>query len=99
MLVNSIYEASTDECNSQVEEIENIIHKYTDGDHFGYITGEGALYKDLIETTKVDFTVTSAISIIAVFIVIAVVFKSLSIPFILVLSIEVAIWINQGRII
>lgn len=96
MLVNSIYEASTDECNSQVEEIENIIHKYTDGDHFGYITGEGALYKDLIETTKVDFTVTSAISIIAVFIVIAVVFKSLSIPFILVLSIEVAIWINQG---
>lgn len=96
MLVNSVYEASTDECNKQVEEIENIIHKYTVGDQFGYITGEGALYKDLIETTKIDFTVTNIISIIAVFIVIAVVFKSISIPFILVLSIEVAIWINQG---
>lgn len=96
ILANSIYEASTDECNSQVEEIENIIHKYTGTDHYGYITGEGALYKDLIETTKVDFAVTSVISIIAVFVVIAIVFKSISIPFILILAIEVAIWINQG---
>lgn len=96
MLVNSIYEASTDKCNAQVEEIEDIIHKYTDNEHYGYITGEGALYKDLIKTTKVDFAVTSIISIVAVFIVIAVVFKSISIPFILILAIEVAIWINQG---
>lgn len=96
MLVNSVYEASTDECNKQVENIEDIIHKYATGDHYGYITGEGALYKDLVETTKVDFTVTSIISIVAVFIVIAFVFKSFSIPFILILAIEVAIWINQG---
>lgn len=96
MLVNSIYEASTDKCNAQVEEIESIIHKYTDNEHYGYITGEGALYKDLIKTTKVDFAVTSIISIVAVFIVIAAVFKSISIPFILILAIEVAIWINQG---
>lgn len=96
MLVNSVYEASTDECNSQVEEIENIIQSYTDSEHYGYITGEGALYKDLIETTKFDFAVTNLISIIAVFIVIALVFKSISIPFILILAIEVAIWINQG---
>lgn len=96
MLVNSIYEASTDECNSQVEEIENIIQSYTDGEHYGYITGEGALYKDLIETTKFDFAVTNLISIIAVFVVIALVFKSVSIPFILIFAIEVAIWINQG---
>lgn len=96
MLVNSVYEASTEESNNQVKEIENIISKYTVGDHYGYITGEGALYKDLIETTKVDFAVTSAISIIAVFVVIAVTFKSFSIPFLLVLAIEVAIWINQG---
>lgn len=96
MLVNSIYEASTDKCNAQVEAIEDIIHKYTDNEHYGYITGEGALYKDLIKTTKVDFAVTSIISIVAVFIVIAAVFKSISIPFILILAIEVAIWINQG---
>lgn len=96
MLVNSIYESSTDECNSQVEEIESIVQKYTGSEHYGYVTGEGALYKDLIETTKVDFAVTSIISIIAVFIVIAIVFKSISIPFILILAIEVAIWINQG---
>lgn len=96
MLVNSTYEASTDECNAQVEEIEDIVHKYTGSEHYGYVTGEGALYKDLIETTKVDFAVTSFISIIAVFIIVAFVFKSISIPFILVLAIEVAIWINQG---
>lgn len=96
MLVNSIYESSTDECNSQVEEIDNIVQRYAGSDHYGYVTGEGALYKDLIETTKVDFAVTSIISIIAVFIVIAIVFKSISIPFILILAIEVAIWINQG---
>lgn len=96
MLVNSIYEASTDESNAQVEEIEDIIHQYADGEHFGYITGEGALYKDLIKTTKVDFTVTSAISILAVFIVIAFVFKSVTIPVILILGIEVSIWINEG---
>lgn len=96
MLVNSIYEASTDECNAQVEAIEDIVHKYTDSPHYGYVTGEGALYKDLIQTTKVDFAVTSVISIIAVFIIVAFVFKSITIPFILVLAIEVAIWINQG---
>ncbi len=91
MLVNSIYESSTDECNSQVEEIDNIVQKYAGSDHYGYVTGEGALYKDLIETTKVDFAVTSIISIIAVFIVIAIVFKSITIPFILILAIEVEI--------
>lgn len=96
MLVNSIYEASTDESNAQVEEIEDIIHRYTDDEHYGYITGEGALYKDLIKTTKVDFTVTSAISIVAVFLVIAFVFKSATIPVVLILAIEVAIWINEG---
>lgn len=96
MLVNSIYEASTDESNAQVEEIEDIIHRYTDSEHYGYITGEGALYKDLIQTTKVDFTVTSIISIVAVFLVIALVFKSVTIPVILILGIEVAIWINEG---
>lgn len=96
MLVNSIYESSTDKCNEQVEKIENIVQKYTGSEHYGYVTGEGALYKDLIETTKVDFAVTSLISIIAVFIVIAIVFKSISIPFILIIAIEVAIWINQS---
>lgn len=93
MLANSIYEASTDESNEQVAQIQKIVKQY---DSNGYVTGEGALYKDLIETTKVDFIVTNIISIVAVFIVIAITFKSISIPIILISSIELAIWINES---
>lgn len=93
MLANSIYEASTDESNEQVNKIQSIVKKY---DSNGYVTGEGALYKDLIETTKVDFIVTNIVSILAVFIVIAITFKSITIPIILISSIELAIWINES---
>ncbi|MDD6275454.1 MAG: MMPL family transporter [Clostridia bacterium] len=93
MLVNSIYEAATDESNNQVEQIDSIIKKY---DSNGYITGEGALYNDMIDVTKTDFTVTNIISIAAIFILLLILFKSVSIPIIIILTIELAIWINEG---
>ena len=93
MLATSVYEAATDESNAQVEEMTKIIKEY---DSKGYITGEGAMYNDLVGVTKVDFAVTSIISIAAIFILIAVIFKSVSIPVILIASIELAIFINEA---
>ena len=93
MLVNSAYEAATEPSNIQVEKMYSIIKEY---DEDAYITGEGAMYSDMIDITNVDFIVTSIISIVAVFILISVIFKSKSIPLILVASIEFAIMINQA---
>ncbi len=91
IMVNSVYSPATDECNAQLDELTDIVKSY---DPDGYVTGEAPMYKDLISVTDKDFIVTNIISIAAIFIVIALVFKSISIPFILVLSIEFAIWIN-----
>lgn len=93
MLANSEYDAATDEANAQVEEMYSIVKSC---DPEGYITGEGAMYNDMIGITSTDFTVTSIISILAIFILIAVVFKSVSIPAILIASIELAILINES---
>ena len=70
-----------------------ILHEY---DPAAMITGEGAMYRDLIDTTAVDFTVTNYISIAAIFLIIAIVFQSITIPAVLVATIELAIFINQG---
>lgn len=91
MIVNSVYSPTTDECNAQLIEITDTVKKY---DANAYVTGEAPMYKDLIEVTNRDFIITNIISIAAVFILIAIIFKSFSIPLILVLSIEFAIWIN-----
>ena len=91
MVVNSVYSPTTDECNEQLAQIDTIIKKY---DPNAYVTGEAPMYRDLIDVTARDFIVTNIISIAAIFILIAIIFKSISIPFILVLSIELAIWIN-----
>lgn len=93
MLANSIYDAATDKSNAQVEEINRIIKEY---DKKNYITGEGAMYNDMIDITRIDFTVTSIVSILAIFILIAIIFKSYSIPAILIASIELAILINEA---
>ena len=90
-MVNSKYATATDELNAQVDELNTIVHKY---DPNAYVTGEGAISKDLIEVTNTDFTVTSIISIAAIFILIALTLKSISLPILLVLSIELAIWLN-----
>lgn len=91
MIVNSVYSPTTDECNAQLVKITDTVKKYDPG---AYVTGEAPMYKDLIEVTNRDFIITNIISIAAVFILIAIIFKSFSIPLILVLSIEFAIWIN-----
>lgn len=91
IMVNSAYGAATDELNTQLTQMENIVKRY---DENALITGEGALTKDLITTTDRDFLVTSILSVAAIFILIAICFKSVSLPILLVLSIELAIWIN-----
>ncbi|MBR5113501.1 MAG: MMPL family transporter [Clostridia bacterium] len=91
MMVNSVYTPSSDEENEQVDILTGIMKKY---DPDGYLTGEGAMSKDLITVTDKDFKVTSIISIAAIFLLIAIIFKSISVPILLVAGIELAIFIN-----
>ena len=93
MLVASEYASATDEVNVQCDEINKIIKKYDDS---AMLIGEAPCTKDLIEITDVDFRNVSIISIGAIFIIIAFVFKSISLPIILVSVIEFAIFINMG---
>lgn len=81
LLVNSEYRAATDQLNTQIAQIKDIVHKY---DKNGMITGEGALTKDLVEIADVDFKRVSIASITAVFAIILLLFMSISIPIILV---------------
>ena len=91
MMINSEYGAATDELTAQLVKMDAIVKSY---DQNAYITGEGAITQGLIDTTDVDFAVTAVLSIAAIFVLIAICFKSPSLPVILVLSIELAIWIN-----
>ncbi|MBQ3281100.1 MAG: MMPL family transporter [Eubacterium sp.] len=93
ILVNSEYRVSTDECNRQVDEIKAITHKY---DKTSSVIGEGPATKDLIELTSKDFRNVNIISIGAVFLIIFLVLKSWTLPFILILVIEFAIYVNLG---
>ena len=93
MLINSAYTVATDECNAQIDAINAILKKY---DPNGMLIGEGPCTKDLIQVTDRDFTVVSWISIAAIFVIILLVFKSISLPIILVSVIEFAIFINLG---
>ena len=93
MLVSSEYMTASDEVNAQIDEINNIVKKYDDT---AMVIGEAPCTKDLIEITDTDFARVSAISIIAIFVIIALVFKSISLPIILVSVIEFGIFINMG---
>lgn len=90
-LVNSKFDPATPELTAQLQQMEQIVKSY---DPNAYITGEGAIEQGLIDTTDRDFAVTAALSVAAIFILIAIVFKSVTLPIILVLSIELAIWLN-----
>lgn len=90
-LVNSKFDPATPELTAQLQQMEQIVKSY---DPNAYITGEGAIEQGLIDTTDRDFAVTAVLSVAAIFILIAVVFKSVTLPIILVLSIELAIWLN-----
>ncbi len=93
MLVNSSYETASNEVAEQLQQITSIVKAY---DPDALITGEAAMTEDLIQTTAVDFNVTNYISIAAIFLIVMVVFKSLSVPVVLVAVIEFAIFLNQG---
>ena len=93
ILVQSEYKVATDEVNRQCTQLNSIVKKY---DSSAMLIGEAPCTKDLITITDKDFKVVSAISIIAIFIIIALVFKSISLPVILVAVIEFAIFINLG---
>ena len=93
MMVNSSCSPATDEVAAQLDQMTAILDEY---DPDAMITGEGAMYRDLIDTTSVDFTVANYLSIAAILVLVALVFKSLSVPVVLVAAIELAIFINQG---
>ena len=93
LLINSEYKVAGDEVNDQIDSLNSVIKRY---DSSAMLIGEAPCMKDMIETTGHDFEVVNAVSIIAIFIIIAVVEKSISLPFILIAVIELAIFINLG---
>lgn len=92
-LISSEYKTASDEVNNQCDELNNIIKKY---DSKSMLVGEAPCTKDLITTTDKDFKIVNLISIIAILIIIAIVFRSVSLPVILVAVIEFAIFINMA---
>ena len=93
ILIGSEYEVASDDVNEQISKLNNIVSKY---DPEGMLIGEAPATKDLIEITNRDFKVVSILSIAAIFLIIALTFKSISLPVILVAVIELAIMINLG---
>lgn len=93
ILVNSTYEVASDELNSQIDKVNDITKKY---DPDAIIAGEGSLTKDLVEIADHDFLVVNYLSIIIIFILMLIVLKSFSLPVILVLVIEFAIFANMA---
>ncbi len=93
LLVNSEYKVASDLVNDQLDQLNAILKKY---DPTGMLIGEAPCMKDMIETTGHDFQVVNAVSIVAIFVIILIVEKSLSLPFILISVIELAIFINLG---
>ena len=93
LLINSEYKVASDNVNEQIDKLNTILKKY---DKSGMLIGEAPCMKDMIDTTSHDFKVVNTISIIAIFLIIAFVERSISLPFILISVIEVAIFINLG---
>ncbi len=93
LLINSEYKVASDNVNNQIDELNAVLKKY---DQKGMLIGEAPCMKDMIQTTDRDFKVVNAVSIVAIFVIIAIVEKSISLPFILIAVIELAIFINLG---
>ena len=93
LLINSEYKVASDKVNQQIDELNAILKKY---DENGMLIGEAPCMKDMIETTDHDFQVVNAVSILAIFVIILLVEKSISLPFLLIAVIELAIFINLG---
>ncbi len=93
LLIGSQYKVASKEVNSQCDELSAICKSY---DRKGMLVGEAPCTKDLIEITDKDFNTVSVVSIGVIFVIILLVFKSLSLPVILVSVIEMAIFVNMG---
>ena len=93
VIINSSYPVASDAVNAQIDEINTVLKKY---DNKGMLIGEAPCMKDMIETTGHDFEVVNIVSIAAIFVIIMIVEKSISLPFILISVIELAIFINLG---
>ena len=93
LLINSEYRVASAAVNTQIDALNTILKRYDEG---AMLIGEGPCMKDMIETTDTDFKVVNTISIVAIFVIILLVEKSISLPFILVAVIELAIFINLG---
>ena len=93
MLINSEYKVASDAVSDQLDSLNAILKKY---DETGMLIGEAPCMKDMIDTTGHDFQVVNAVSIVAIFIIIALVEKSFSLPFVLIAVIELAVFINLG---
>ena len=93
MMVGSDYKVASDEINNQITTIQDIAKKY---DSTSMVIGEAPCTKDLITITDTDFKRVSAVSIGAIVVIILLVFKSISLPVVLVAAIEFAIFINMG---
>ena len=93
MLIGSEYKVASDEENAQIDELSKILKSY---DKDGMLIGEAAATKDLIDITDHDFKVVNIVSIAAIFIIILIALRSVSLPIILVAVIEFAITVNMG---
>ena len=93
MLINSEYKVASDAVSDQLDSLNAILKKYDDT---GMLIGEAPCMKDMIDTTDHDFQVVNAVSIVAIFVIIALVEKSISLPFVLIAVIELAVFINLG---
>ena len=89
----SEYSSATDECNAQLDAIQKIVKKYSPE---SMVIGEAPLMKDLQDTTNVDLQRVNILSMAAIFLIILFVFKSISLPFILLFVIEFAIFVNMA---
>ncbi len=93
VIINSNYEMATDELNEQVSKVNEIIKKY---DENAILAGEGPLMKDLVEISDHDFNSVNTVSIGIIFLIMIMVLKSISLPVVLIIVIEFAIFINMG---
>ena len=93
LLINSKYHSASDAVGEQINSLNEILHRY---DKNGMLIGEAPCMKDMIDTTGRDFEVVNLVSVIAIFVIIALVERSISLPFILISVIELAIFINLG---
>ena len=93
ILINSEYDVATNELNNQIEEINKIVKKY---DQNGIVAGEGALMKDLVTICDTDFKNVNYSSILCIFLILFIILKNLSLPFLLITAIEGAIFANMS---